>query len=72
MAVKVFCEVTRPLNILLVNPWVQVDTCAKFKGTPLRHSWDIVFTRMGRTDEEPENITHPVTAVSSMDALKML
>ena len=36
----------------------QVDVCAKFKEIPSRHSWNIPFTRMGRTERhrQPEKL----------------
>lgn len=49
MTKNVFCEVT-------VHPWIQVDIYSKFEEMPLRGSWDIAITRMGRTYRQPENI----------------
>lgn len=49
MVKPVFCLAKLLTNFQSVHPWVQIDVCALCNKIPSISSWEIAFTRMGRT-----------------------
>ncbi len=60
MAKNIFHEVAVTFHHqILISSSLSPRVCAKFEEIQSRCSWDIVFTKMGRTGRQPKNIMRP-------------